>query len=79
MSTTFDTSTLAVGEEATFLPASPTGDPGYWNAYADDEPIKVTVADDGVTLDTPMGAGFFPNGVTITQMGDRAARWKVAS
>lgn len=75
---TLDTDTLATGEEVTFRPE--TADPakvGYWNAFAGDQPVTVTIADDGVTLETDLGAGFFPHGVTIAQLGSRAA-WREA-
>ena len=77
-----DPSTLSVGDEQTFLPGGdvPAGvvlllTPGFYNLFADDGPVEVTVADDGVTVEGDLGAGWFPNGVVITFAGDRSA-WR---
>lgn len=80
--TVIDPSTLSVGEELTFLPGGelPAGvdllrTPGFYNLFADDGPLEVTVADDGVTVEGDLGAGWFPNGVVVTFAGDRSA-WR---
>lgn len=80
--TVIDPSTLSVGEELTFLPGGelPAGvdllrTPGFYNLFADDGPLEVAVADDGVTVEGDLGAGWFPNGVVVTFAGDRSA-WR---
>lgn len=87
-SVTIDPTELAPGEEVTFLPGGldiaddPEGvsllrTPGFYNVFNGDELLTITTADDGVTVESELGAGWFPHGVTLTHMGSRAA-WREA-